>query len=204
MAESQPKGSKPPVPAIIKPFQLLDTWLNWFERSLLITAILLMAAVSIANVIARNLGASLTFANELAQLLLVVVTFVGVGHGVREGRHIRVSAIHDLLPHKGRKALLLITSFTTSALLVLLGIYAIDYVMKLANTGRVMPSLQLPLYIAYCVVPLGIFVGALQFFLAGMKNVFNKENYLSWHHKDLYEIPEDAQDAEKAHADLDK
>ena len=184
-------------------FQRIDSVLNWLEKSLLITSILLMAAVSIANVIARNLGSSLTFANELAQLLLVVVTFVGVGHGVREGRHIRVSAIHDTLPAKGRKVLLILTSFTTCGLMALLGVYAIGYVGNLADSGRIMPSLQLPLYIAYSVVPLGLFVAAMQFFLAGVKNLLTRDNYLSWHQRDEYELPDDAQDAENAHGMAD-
>lgn len=184
-------------------FQRLDSLLNWLEKSLLISAILLMAVISIANVIARNLGSSLTFANELAQLLLVVVTFIGVGHGVREGRHIRVSAVHDMLPAKGRKLLLIFTSFTTCALMVVLGIYAVQYVDKLADSGRIMPSLQLPLYLAYSVVPLGLFVGAAQFFLAGVKNLISPDNYLSWHHRDDYQLPADAKDAAKAQEGAD-
>lgn len=185
--------------ALRRPFQWLDTVLNWLERSVLIVSILAMAAISIANVIARNLGASLTFANEVAQVLLVVVTFVGVGHGVREGRHIRVSAIHDVLPAKGRKILLLITSFTTSVLLLVLAKYSIDYVQKLATTGRILPSLQMPLYFAYSVVPLGLLVGSAQFFLAGVRNLLSPDNYLSWHHKDEYEMPEDAQSANRSY-----
>lgn len=184
-------------------FQRIDSFLNWLEKSLLITSILLMALVSIANVVARNLGSSLTFANELAQLLLVVVTFVGVGHGVREGRHIRVSAIHDMLSDRGRKILLIITSFTTCGLMVVLAIYGIQYVLNLADSGRIMPSLQLPLYIAYSVVPLGLFVGAAQFFLAGVKNLISPDNYLSWHHRDEYQLPADAQDASKAQGESD-
>lgn len=172
---------------IIKPLQYIDRLLNLIERAILITAILLMATLSIANVIARNLGASLSFANEVAQVLLVVVTFVGVGHGVRHARHIRVSAIHDILPATGRKILLLITSFTSSALLCLLGFYSIDYVQQLASTGRILPSLEFPLYIAYSIVPVGLFVGAIQFLLAGIRNIVNRNNYLSWHCKDEYE-----------------
>ncbi len=168
-------------------FQFIDHWLGVVERSVLIVSILAMATLSIANVIARNLGASLTFANEVAQVLLVVVTFVGVGYGVRQARHIRVSAIHDVLPPKGRKVLLLITSFSTGALLFLLAFYSLNYVQQLASTGRVLPSLQLPLYIAYSVVPLGLLMGAVQFFLAGVRNILSKDNYLSWHHKDEYD-----------------
>ncbi|GAB4362050.1 MAG: hypothetical protein Kow0060_18100 [Methylohalobius crimeensis] len=192
MMQTTGAGSKQWRQRIRQPFQWLDRILDYFERTVLIGAILAIAIVSIVNVIARNLGQSLSFANELAQILLVAITFVGVGHGVRMARHIRVSAVHDLLPQGGRKALLIITSFTTSILLFMLGWFAIQYVLNLATTGRIMPSLQLPLYLAYAVVPLGLFVGSAQYLLAGVRNLISKENYLSWHHKDEYELPADA------------
>ena len=175
--------------AVQKSLQFVDRFLAMAERTVLIVSILSMAAISIVNVIARNLGASLSFANEVAQVLLVVLTFVGLGYGVRHARHIRVSAIHDMLPVRGRKILLLTTCFSTSALLCLLGIYAIDYVLQLAKTGRILPSLQFPLYVPYSIVPLGIFMGAIQFLLAGIRNLLSEENYLSWHHKDEYDEP---------------
>jgi len=102
------------------PLYWLDIGLNVVEKYILITGILLMAAVSVANVFARNLGSSISFADEMAQLLVVVVTFVGVGHGVRNARHIRVSALHDLLPPMGQKILLIIVSFVSCALLLCL------------------------------------------------------------------------------------
>lgn len=180
---------------IIKPFQWLDLLLNWLERGILIVAIFVLAAVSVTNVLARNMGDSLTFADELAQVLLVVIAFVGLGHGVREGRHIRVSAVHDELPALARKVLLIIVSLSACILLTLLGFYAVDYIQKLSSSGRVLPSLQLPIYFAYAVVPIGFFMAATQFLLAAVRNLLSRDNYLSWHQRDEYELPDDAQDA---------
>lgn len=170
-----------------KPFRWLDSGLNIVERYVLIIGILVMALVSVINVFARNLGHSLSFADELAQILVVVVTFVGVGHGVRNARHIRVSALHDVLPPLGQKILLTIVSFFSCALLGLLTVYAWEYVMKLQETGRVMPSLQFPLWIAYMIAPIGLAVGCAQFFLAGVRNLISPGAWLSWHHPDEYE-----------------
>ncbi|OEY65283.1 TRAP transporter small permease [Marinobacter sp. X15-166B] len=170
-----------------KPFRWLDLVLNFVEKAILIVGILAMAAVSVVNVFARNLGASLSFADEVAQLLVVVVTFVGVGHGVRNARHIRVSALHDLLPPVGQKILLMIVSFASCALLALLTVYAWEYVMKLQETGRRMPSLGLPLWTIYMIAPIGLAVGSAQFLLAGVRNVISPGAWLSWHHADEYE-----------------
>ncbi len=169
------------------PFHLLDTGLNVIEQGILIVGILIMAAASIVGVFARNMGHSLSFVDELAQILVVIVTFVGVGHGVRNARHIRVSAVHDLLPPTGQKILLTIVSFFSCALLALLAMYSIDYIQNLRQSGRVMPSMQFPLWIPYLIVPIGLIVGSAQFFLAGVRNLISKGAWLSWHHRDEYE-----------------
>ncbi|MDX1756528.1 MAG: TRAP transporter small permease subunit [Marinobacter sp.] len=183
------------------PFRWLDTGLNFIEKSILIVGILAMATVSVINVFARNLGASLSFADEVAQLLVVVVTFVGVGHGVRNARHIRVSAIHDLLPPVGQKILLTVVSFVSCALLALLAVYAWEYVMKLQTTGRRMPSLGMPLWTVYLIAPVGLAVGSAQFLLAGVRNLVSPGAWLSWHHPDEYEAELDELTSEVGLAD---
>lgn len=169
------------------PFHMLDTGLNVVEQGILIVGILVMAATSIIGVFARNMGHSLSFVDELAQLLVVIVTFVGVGHGVRNARHIRVSALHDMLPDKGQKILLTFVSFFSCALLALLAYYSIEYIQNLQKSGRVMPSMQLPLWIPYLIVPIGLIVGSAQFFLAGVRNLISEGAWLSWHNRDEYE-----------------
>ena len=121
-------------------FQWFDTGLDLFERSALIVCVMAMATVTVANVLARNLlGFSLQYANDTAQILLVMVTFLGIGIGARHARHIRVSAVHDLLPWLGRKLLLILVSFTTALLLCMLSGFAWDYAQAAQRTCRVLP-----------------------------------------------------------------
>lgn len=269
-----------------RPFAWLDTGLASFERATLIVGILAMAAISVANVISRNtLGSSIYFANDVAQILLVIVTFMGIGIGAREARHIRVSAIHDLLPAKMRKALLVLVTLTTSGMLLLLANYGWDYAKSTQRTCRVLPehidavffnlplgamplaagvllglaamilgghairlirhqgrrllqhlgpmmqklalagalvagfliaawlfglfielvdnrtgrcrvtsSTGFPVYLVHMLVPLGFLLGGIQFFLAGLRNLTSRDNYLSWYRRDEY------QDADQAAA----
>lgn len=234
-----------------------------------------MAAVSVVNVISRNtVGSSLQFATDVTQLLLVVVTFMGIGIGARNARHIRVSAIHDMLPQRAQKVLLTLVSFGTSALLFLLAGYGWAYAQSAQRSCRVLPealsavplwlgllltliamvlcghlihwggsigarllgamsplkrnlalgaaiiaglafaavlfglflelvdnrsgrcrvtsSTGFPVYLTYMVVPLGFFLGGVQFFLAGLRNLVSRDNYLSWYRRDEYESEEQA------------
>ena len=273
-------GSAPVWKGIFKgSFEWIDTGLDWFERSALIACVVAMAVVTVANVLARNLmGFSLQFANDAAQILLVMVTFMGLGIGARHARHIRVSALHDLLPPLGRKILLIVVSFTTAGLLFLFADYAWNYAGAAQRSCRVLPeavnlglfnmplggmpltagviitlvalalaghgirlvevlytrlinplpawqrnlgfgvsilvglllaywlfglfiglvearagqcrvtsSTGFPVYLYYMVVPLGFMLGGIQFFLAGIRNLISRDNYLSWYQKDEYE-----------------
>lgn len=127
--------------ALKTPFDWVDSGLDWFERSALIACVAGMALVTVGNVITRNLfGFSLQFANDTAQILLVMVTFLGIGIGARHARHIRVSAVHDLLPHMGQKILLVIVSFTTAWLLFSLADFAWNYATAVQRSCRVLPD----------------------------------------------------------------
>jgi TRAP-type C4-dicarboxylate transport system permease small subunit len=121
--------------------QWFDHGLDVSERCIVIAAILFMAAVSVINVMLRNLtGSSLLFANDLTQLLLVVVTFMGLGLGARHARHIRVSAIHDLLPGRAQKILLVSISLITAGLMFALAGWALDYAGSTQRSCRLLPE----------------------------------------------------------------
>ncbi|MEQ6884221.1 TRAP transporter small permease subunit [Salicola sp. Rm-C-2C1-2] len=127
--------------ALKVPFDWIDSGLDWFERSALIACVAGMATVTVSNVIARNLlGFSLQFANDTAQMLLVMVTFLGIGIGARHARHIRVSALHDLLPHLGQKILLVFVNLTTAWLLLALADFGWNYATSVQRTCRVLPD----------------------------------------------------------------
>lgn len=168
----------------------IDRAITALERWLLIAGILGMTIVSIANVIMRNgFGRSLTFADELNQALIVLVTFIGIGYAARAGRHIRMTAFYDQLPDQARRWLMAAIALTTAIALGMLSLYAVDYVLHMCNTGSVTPSLEIPLYIIYLVVPTGLGLGALQYLLTAVRNVTADTTYLSWSKRDEYEKP---------------
>lgn len=273
--------------AIGRGFGWFDQGLDWFERSVLVAGIGGMAAVTVANVLLRNIaGSSLQFADDVSQILLVVVTFMGIGIAARHARHIRVSAIHDLLPEKAQKALLVFVSLSTAALLFLMAGYGWAYaestrrscrilpealaavplwagiiavvvtlvvsgqIIRLAIEGgerflasagpwkrrvaliaatvillaagwlllelfmhlvnnrsgrcRVTASTGFPVYLVHMTVPLGFFLGGIQFFLAAVRNLTRRENYLSWYRRDEYESEEQAaRQSSLSQADID-
>jgi C4-dicarboxylate transporter, DctQ subunit len=148
----------------------LDRALELTQSALLASAVLAMAALNIANVAGRNLfNYSLPFAGELNQLLIVLITFLGVGYAARFRRHIRMSAFSEQLRGRASRIWEIVTLVATGLLLLLLAWYALEYVMRTANVGSVTPSLRLPLYLIYAMAPLGLALGGLQFVLNAIR-----------------------------------
>jgi TRAP-type C4-dicarboxylate transport system permease small subunit len=159
--------------------------LQKIEETLIAGGILLMAALTIANVFARSLfGESLAFTEELSQFLIVLVTFVGIGYGASRGRHIRMTAIYDQLPRRGRKALMIVISVTTAFLLFTLAYYAIAYVLTVNELGTVSSALRVPLWLVYSAAPLGFILGGIQYLLTAYRNLRAPEVYISYEHTD--------------------
>ena len=165
---------------VLKPLAVLDDLISRFEAVVLAFGVLVMAAVSVANVIGRfAFGESLFFAEELNRFLIVLITFVGIGYAARKGRHIRMSAIYDSLPDLWRKALMVVIALTTAAAMFVLAYYAYIYVDKVAATGRIAPSLRVPIYLTLLWVPVGFVITGIQYTLTAVVNLVRPDVYLS-------------------------
>ena len=172
----------------------LFRWIRRIEECLLAAGILVIAAMTIANVIARNLGGhSLAFAEEICQFMIIQVCFVGLSYAAGMGRHIRMTALYDLLPHKPRKCLMILIAGLTSALMFLLAWYSIQYVLAVHDSGSVSPTLRVPMAWVYAVAPVGLILAGIQYALAVIQNLRSPKVYLSWERTDEYdEAPSDA------------
>lgn len=174
-----------PAATLFKVIQKIEEWL-------LAGGILAIAALTIINVLTRTItGTSLAFAEELSQFLIVLVTFVGIGYGASQGRHIRMTAVYDQLGVRGRKVMMLLIAGTTSLLMFALTWFALSYVGTVRALGSASPVLGVPLYLVYAAAPLGLFLGGIQYALAVVKNLREEEVYLSFEKKDEYDEPQE-------------
>lgn len=177
---------------IITLLKSLDRLTEKAEALILAGAILIMAVNTIANVFGRYVfSQSLYFTEELNEFLIVAITFVGLGYITRKGRHIRMSAIYDVMPPLARKATMIVIALCSAIIMFLLAWYAYGYIDRLAARGRVTPALQIPLYLTYIWVVAGLVLAGLQYVLTIIKNLsHNSQVYLSLTVIDEYQDPE--------------
>ena len=170
----------------------IDRVIARLEEFIMAVGIILMAVNTIANVVSRFIfNHSIIFAEELNSTFILLVTFAGIGYAARHGRHIRMSAIYDQLPDKTRKTLMTVIVAVTAFFMLFLAWFSVVYVFNVYSTGRIMPALGVPVYVVYLWVPIGFFITGVQYALTTVKNIREKDIYLS---TDLKES--DAQEVE--------
>ncbi|SEL62813.1 TRAP transporter small permease [Halomonas daqiaonensis] len=162
------------------PLGVIDTLISKLESVILALGVLLMAVNTVVNVISRFVfGESIMVSGEINRILIIMITFAGIGYAARHGRHIRMSAIYDALPAGGRKALMILISLFTALIMFFLLYYSVFYIIDLYNRGRILPSLGFPIWIIYIWVPLGFLITGIQYLLTAVKNLTSRDVYLS-------------------------
>ncbi|MBK1887142.1 MULTISPECIES: TRAP transporter small permease [Marinobacter] len=158
----------------------IDGWIANAEAVILAAGIILMAINTVVNVIARFVfGEGFFFSGEINRILIILVTFAGIGYAARYGRHIRMSAVYDALPSKGRKVLMIFIALFTSAVMFFLCYHSYGYIETLYSRGRILPALGFEIWWIYIWVPVGFAVTGIQYFLTAIKNFTSEDVYLS-------------------------
>lgn len=158
----------------------LDNAISKAEAIILALGVLLMALNTCVNVIARfGFGQGLFFSGEINRILIVMITFAGIGYAARHGRHIRMSALFDLLPLQPRRYLMVLIALSTGLIMFALCYFSVIYIQELYDRGRILPALGFPIWCIYLWVPIGFAVTGIQYLLTAIKNLTSTEVYLS-------------------------
>lgn len=161
------------------PLGVIDVAIARLEAVLLAAGVLLMALSTMANVVGRLAGHTIYFTEELNRALIILITFAGISYAARHGRHIRMSAFFDAMAFPLRKTMMIVISVVTAAAMFLLTWYSVDYLLVQASRGRVLPSMQIPQWWIIVWVPLGFFLTGVQYALTAIKNLTDKDIWLS-------------------------
>jgi len=184
MTEQAPEKYQSGLPGFLG---TIDVVISKIEAVILALGVILMAVNTCANVVARFIlgrffdavQGGLFFSGEINRILIIMITFAGIGYAARHGRHIRMSAIYDALPVSGRKVLMIVIAFFTSIVMFFLSYYSVLYITDLFSRGRILPALGFEIWWIYLWVPVGFVITGIQYFLTGIKNLTSKDVYLS-------------------------
>jgi|AntDeeMinimDraft_5_1070356.scaffolds.fasta_scaffold29513_2 TRAP-type C4-dicarboxylate transport system permease small subunit len=164
-----------------------------FEEYVLSYGVMIMASLTIINVISRNFfGQGLSFATEINEFLIVIVTFLGTSYAARNGRHIRMSAFFDIANKKIKKILTYIMTGGTALIMYYVTYLSAIYVFDVFSSGRMSPVMRVPLAYIWIWVPIGLLMTDIHYTLAFVKNIMEDEVWISFEEQSEYEDLETA------------
>ena len=169
-------------------FKTVGKIVDWFEVSVLSIGVFILAALLIANVIARNFFRSIYYAEELSMILVIIITFVGLSYAVRKARHIRMGAIFDALNPKVQKVVLYIITGYSAFIMFLMAYYAYHYVATARMTMQLTSSLRIPYWMIVVIVVVGFFMAGVQYIRTIIKNIYEEDVWLSPEQQSEYEV----------------
>jgi len=167
-------------------FQKVNILFYYFELIVLIGGIIFLSILMFANVLGRALGHSIIWAEEVAQLQIYMITFIGISYGARKARHIRMGAILELLNERLKKIMVIVTLAGTMLLMFYLSYHAILYTLNMMKIERMTPSLLWPYWIFLVWVPMGFLLTGFQYLRAVIKNIKEPEIWWSAEEKSEY------------------
>lgn len=146
------------------------------ERLIIAYGVIFISVILIINVITRTFfNYSWRAAEESSIFLIYAITFMSVSYAARNGKHITMTAILDIVPNKVKKVMLTLNSILCAVLLVWIGNLSWEYVMYVKEMGRITPALQIPAWWTIIVMPIGFYLGAIQFAITFVLNLKYKD-----------------------------
>lgn len=192
--QRQAEPGRKPRSALLRGLTALDDALGWLERVIVAGSVLVMATLMSAHVVGNQLfNRGIPGTYEVTEMLIVVITFVGVGYAARCARHISMSAVYDQLQGRARKTLLIIICAGTGALMFYFAYKSAQYDIVLHDRGRVSSSLHIPMWTVNLALPIGFTLAGVQYLLTIARNLASPDIWRSFKEKEEYaDVPDDA------------
>ena len=124
------------------------------NQGLVVALMASMAVLVFANVVARYLfDSSVIWVEELTQVQMIWVAYLGAGLALREGRHVAVDTLQDLLPAALRRVLRQVIAAALA--LFLLALFVLGLQIVAFTWTQETPVLGISAGLPYLAVPLG-------------------------------------------------
>jgi len=135
----------------------LDKGLEVLEKTVITVGLAAATLLLFANVVARYVFHSgFTWVLELVQYLFAWVVLVGAAHGFRAGTHLGIDILVEKFSPAMQKYIALLAVFLCLLFVGLVFWYSIQYTTRIYEWGDLTLDLQIPQWIPYLAIPVGL------------------------------------------------
>ena len=142
---------------MVKPEHRFAEGLTAVLEYLSMACVAVMALLVIAQVVLRYVfNDPLTWSEEMARIIFIYLSFIGIGAAYGRRRHMFIDALIILLPARMRRAVEFSVVGVASAFLVTVIMLTARSMVELYRMGVTTPALEYSMAFVYLVIPLGL------------------------------------------------
>jgi C4-dicarboxylate transporter, DctQ subunit len=159
----------------------LDQSLNKIEDGIVIVGILLTVIITFGNVVARYLfriGSG--WPEETVRYIMIWISFVGMGIGIRTQSHIVVDFFVEKVfgNHNPKRKLANRVGYSVAGFFGLfLFVSSLVLTIKVYEQEQISAGLEIPMWIAYAMLPVVTFVSTIRYLLMAAKGGGEEKKY---------------------------
>ncbi|MDH5485487.1 MAG: TRAP transporter small permease [Gammaproteobacteria bacterium] len=162
--------------------QLLNRYIDLFEKFSITILFAVATLLLFSNVVLRYLfDTGLIWALELVQYLFAWVVLIGAAHGVKMGIHLGIDILLDKMPAQLRKNVLTLAVLCCIVFVAIVDYQAFVYTLRIYQWGDLTEDLQIPQWIPYVAIPVGLSLMLYHFIVLGWEIVTGKRNNIHAH-----------------------
>jgi len=142
---------------MIRPENRFAEGLTAVLEYLTMACIALMTVLVVAQVVLRYVfNDPLTWSEEMARIVFIYLTFIGIGAAYGRRRHMFVDALIIELPPRLRRIVEISVVGLASAFLIAVIVIAARSMLELTKMEVTTPALEYPMALVYLIIPLGL------------------------------------------------
>lgn len=136
--------------------KVLDFLDNFEERAITVILPLMVFVVFMATFFRFTKLMIIPWSEELARYLMVWTVFLGIGVGAKNNAHFTVDNFVNALPKSTHKISFLLRTVIIVGFCGFMTYVSVGLIQKLAAMGQKTPALQLPTWLIYSAIPVGL------------------------------------------------
>ena len=166
--------------------------IDLFEKFSITIAFAVATLLLFTNVVLRYaFDTGMTWVLESVQYLFAWVVLIGAAHGVKMGIHLGIDLLVEQLSPSLRKKVVLFAVLCCLVFVAIVDYQSVRYIVKIYQWGDITEDLQIPQWIPYLALPIGLSLMFYHFLVIGWKVFTNQQ--LSIH---VHEVPKALEDLE--------
>lgn len=150
--------------------------LRYVEYAIISGSVIALAILLCGNIVSRVIVEnSWSFTEEVGQILIIIITYIGSAYVARYFRHIRVTFLTDLLPDRFQKGLLMLICFLSALAFFYFAYWDFQYMLTARELGRITVALSIPKWTFQIPIVLGLFGTGVQCLMSVVLNILDKD-----------------------------